>query len=381
MWQLWKKRFVIKRIDLHILKSFLINFIGANLFLLMILLLDKLFDIADLLIKKNVPPLEVLKIIIFSLPFMIALTVPMSLLVASISLYGRYAQDFELIGYSSCGISLIRVSRAPLLFSIILFIIMFFFNSYTVPESNHRLKNLLFDIYQKKPAMSLKAGIFNEIDNYKIYIGEKDERNSFLKDVKINEKKEDGYRIIIAQKGKIFAQKDEFIILELENGFIQEIGKEKEVLRELDFEKYRIKIPIEKEKVREIRVSRSDREMNIKMMLREIKKLKKLLEKEKNNKYIKLQIQRLFVELHKKLAIPFAGIVFVLIGIGVAKRFGRGGYGTAFGISLFIFTFYYICLVGGEELADAGKLAPWIAVWFPNIISLIAGIVLIKKYN
>lgn len=347
----------------------------------MILLLDKLFDIADLLIKKNVPVLEVLKIITYSLPFMIALTTPMSILVASISLYGRYAQDFELIGYSSCGISLLRISRAPLLFSIVLFIIMFFFNSYTVPESNHRLKNLLFDIYQKKPAMSLKAGIFNEIDNYKIYIGEKDERTSSLKDIKINEKKEDGYRIIIAEKGKIFAQKDEFIIFELEKGFIQEIGKEKEILRELDFEKYRIKIPIEKEKIREIRVSRSDREMNIKMILKEIKNLRKTLKKERSNKYIKLQIQRLLVEFHKKFAIPFAGIVFVLIGIPIAKRFGRGGYGTAFGISLFIFTFYYICLVGGEELADAGKINPFISVWFPNIISLIAGIILMKKYN
>ena len=347
----------------------------------MILLLDKLFDIADLLIKKNVPLIEVLKIIIFSLPFMIALTIPMSILVASISLYGRYAQDFELIGYSSCGISLMRISRGPLLFSIFLFVIMFFFNSYTVPESNHRLKNLLFDIYQKKPATHLKEGIFNEIDNYKIYIGEKDEKNSFLKDIKINEKKEDGYRIIIAQKGKIFTQKDEFIILELENGFIQEIGKEKEVLRKLDFEKYRIKIPIEKEKVREIRVSRTDREMNIEMILKEIRKLKKLVKKEKNNKYIKFQIQRLLVEFHKKFAIPFAGIVFILIGIPIAKRFGKGGYGSAFGISLFIFTFYYICLVGGEELADSGKLSPWIAIWFPNITSLIIGIILIKKIN
>ncbi len=351
------------------------------MFLLMILLLDKFFDIADLLIKKNVPPIEVLKVIIFSLPFMIALTIPMSILVASISLYGRYAQDFELIGYSSCGISLMRISRGPFLFSIFLFIIMFFFNSYTVPESNHKLKNLLFDIYQKKPAMSLKTGIFNEIDNYKIYIGEKDEKNSYLKDVKINEKKEDGYRTIIAQKGKIFTQKDEFIIFELENGFIQELGKEKEILRKLDFEKYRIKIPIEKEKVREIRVSRREREMNIKMILKEIRKLEKLLEKEKNNKYIKLQIDRLLVEFNKKFAIPFAGIVFILIGIPIAKKFGKGGYGTAFSISLFIFTFYYICLVGGEELADSGKIMPWLAVWFPNIISLVAGIILTKKLN
>jgi lipopolysaccharide export system permease protein len=347
----------------------------------MILLLNKLFDIADLIIKKSVPLNEVLKLITFSLPFMIALTIPMGVLIASISLFGRYAQDFEIMGYASCGISLFRVSRSPLFFSIFLFIAMIFFDSYIVPESNHKLKNILFDIYQKRPAMSLKTGIFNEIENYRIYIGEKEDRFSLLKDIKINEKKEDGYRIIVAEKGQMSSQKDEFIYLILDNGFVQEIGKDKEILRELKFEKYVVKIPIEKEKVKEIRISRSDREMNINMILKEIKKLKKLLKKEKYNKYIKLQMNRFEVELHKKFAIPFASIVFILIGIGIAKKFGKGGYGSAFGISLFIFTFYYICLVGGEELADAGKLNPFISIWFPNIISLISGIILMKKMN
>ena len=347
----------------------------------MILLLNKLFDIADLIVKKNVPLNEVLKLIIFSLPFMIALTIPMSVLIASISLFGKYAQDFEIMGYASCGISLFRVSRAPFFFSIFLFITMIFFNSYIVPESNHKLKNILFDIYQKRPAMSLKTGIFNEIENYKIYIGEKDDKISLLKDIKINEKKEDGYRIIVAEKGKISSEKDESIVFELNKGFIQEIGKDREILRELRFEKYVVKIPIEKEKVKEIRISRSDREMNIKMILKEIRKLKKVLKKEKYNKYIKLQINRFEVELQKKFAIPFASIVFILIGVGIAKKFGKGGYGSAFGISLFIFTFYYICLVGGEELSDVGKLNPFISIWFPNIISLIFGIILMKKMN
>lgn len=347
----------------------------------MILLLDKLFDIADLLIKKNVPGSEVLRVIGFSLPFMIALTVPMAVLVASISLYGRLAQDFELIGYSSCGISLFRLSRGPFIFSILLFAGMFFFDAYTVPESNHKLKNLLFDIYQSRPTIQLKEGIFNKIDNYKIYISRKDEKTSEIEDVKINEKTKEGYRIIVADRGKIYSEKDRFLVLRLERGFIQETGKDKEVLRKIDFGKYTMKIPLEKEDVKKIRTSRSDREMNINMILKDIKKFRRRAEVEKYNKYIRLQIQRLEVEFHKKFAISFASIVFILIGIPIAKRFGKGGYGTAFGISLFIFTFYYICLVGGEELADAGKINAWISIWFPNIISLIAGIILMKKLN
>ena len=80
------------------------------------------------------------------------------------------------------------------------------------------------------------------------------------------------------------------------------------------------------------------------------------------------------VEWHKKWAIPFACIVFVLIGAPLAVRFPRGGAGMVIMISLFIFAIYYMSLIGGESLGDSGRIDPAAGPWLPNIAFLLISI-------
>jgi len=79
------------------------------------------------------------------------------------------------------------------------------------------------------------------------------------------------------------------------------------------------------------------------------------------------RIDQYRVEYHKKYAIPFACIIFVLIGAPLAVRFPRGGAGMVIAISLTIFGIYYISLIGGESLGDDGIIAPFVGPWAPNI--------------
>jgi lipopolysaccharide export system permease protein len=80
------------------------------------------------------------------------------------------------------------------------------------------------------------------------------------------------------------------------------------------------------------------------------------------------------VEYYKKYAIPFASIVFVLIGAPLALRFPRGGTGTVIAISLTIFSIYYVGLIGGETLSDKGYLSPFLAMWGANIVFFLLSI-------
>ena len=73
------------------------------------------------------------------------------------------------------------------------------------------------------------------------------------------------------------------------------------------------------------------------------------------------QINRYRVEIHKKFSIPFACIIFVLIGSPIALRLGKSGMNTAIGLSILVFVVYYICLIGGEKLADRRIVSP--AAW------------------
>jgi len=90
-------------------------------------------------------------------------------------------------------------------------------------------------------------------------------------------------------------------------------------------------------------------------------------------------IQRYKVEIHKKYSIPFACVVFVLVGSPLAIRMSRSGMNMAIGLSILFFLVYYVCLIGGEKLADRGFTTPFLAMWSPNIGFSVLALLLLKK--
>jgi lipopolysaccharide export LptBFGC system permease protein LptF len=91
------------------------------------------------------------------------------------------------------------------------------------------------------------------------------------------------------------------------------------------------------------------------------------------------QIDRYRVEIHKKFSIPFACVIFVLVGSPLAIRMGRSGMGMAIGLSVLFFVVYYVGLIGGEKVADRGLVNPALAMWAPNIIFAIVAIILLRQ--
>jgi hypothetical protein len=75
----------------------------------------------------------------------------------------------------------------------------------------------------------------------------------------------------------------------------------------------------------------------------------------------------LSVEIHKKFALPVACVVFVLIGAPIGMRVRRAGPAVAF-VSIGFVLFYYVCLIGGEELANRLLLPAWLAMWLANLV-------------
>ncbi len=95
--------------------------------------------------------------------------------------------------------------------------------------------------------------------------------------------------------------------------------------------------------------------------------------------YASRQRSKYLVEYHKKFAIPFACLIFILVGAPIGVRAKRGGYGFAMGLSTLAFVFYYMALTGGEDLADRRFLPPWLAMWMANIVFLAFGIWLFSR--
>ncbi|MEO6695075.1 MAG: LptF/LptG family permease [Ignavibacteria bacterium] len=91
------------------------------------------------------------------------------------------------------------------------------------------------------------------------------------------------------------------------------------------------------------------------------------------------QIDSYEVEIYKKYSIPFACVIFVLVGAPLGYRVRKGGFGIAAGLSLLFFLLYWACLIGGEKLADRGLVGPFTGMWIANIIIGCLGLYLMFK--
>ncbi|MFO7660427.1 MAG: LptF/LptG family permease, partial [Candidatus Cloacimonadaceae bacterium] len=92
---------------------------------------------------------------------------------------------------------------------------------------------------------------------------------------------------------------------------------------------------------------------------------------------LKETVNALLVEYHKKYALAFAILIFVLIGIPLGLMTRSSGIGMAFSVSSIIFLIYYVALNGGEHLADKGYMSPFLSMWISNFIFLIIAVLLI----
>jgi len=375
--------YMLKKLDRYVISAHIMPFLGALLVFTTVLLLDKVFDLMDLLIRKGVPLDVVLKLFLNAMPFILALSVPMSVLVASLIAFGRMSQNFEIIAAKACGISLKRLMVGPLIFAFVVFGFMAWFNDRILPEANHTFKNILIDIYVKKPSAQIKAGLFNTVKNYRIYVRNKDDRTSRIEDVRIYDLSDKGKTFISARYGFIRSIQDSIILFELHDGTISQlVDAHAKEHRLVGFDTYMVKVKVDigiKLKEREYR---SDREMTIAMLLNEIKKKEEQLKKakdERTRRHLKNRINTLWVEVHKKFSLPFGAVVFVILAAPLASMIRRGGFGVALGISFIVFTIYYVLLLAGEEMARRGMLHPFIAMWFPNFFFLAVGLFLVWK--
>ncbi len=116
------------------------------------------------------------------------------------------------------------------------------------------------------------------------------------------------------------------------------------------------------------------------MAISELRKYKSNIENlETNVSWRESRIARYLVEVHKKFSIPFACIIFVLVGapIGMFTRKGNIGYAALYGTGFL--TFYWISLIQGEKLADRLFISPFWSMWFSNIVLGIAGLYLMIR--
>ena len=164
------------------------------------------------------------KFLLYVSPRIIVLVLPLTILLSSIMVFGRFAENYEFAAMKSTGISLQRAMRSLGVFIVGLSILTFFFANNVIPTAEFNFYNLRKNIAKKKPAMAIAKGQFNEIgDLINIKVKDKSgDKGQYLEGVIVHKKKKrnDGnYTVIVAETGEFRTVEDSDIIeLILYNG-------------------------------------------------------------------------------------------------------------------------------------------------------------------
>jgi lipopolysaccharide export system permease protein len=161
---------------------------------------------------KDLDTSMVFKFLLFSMPRLVPLVLPLSILLASIMSFGDLSENYELAAMKSAGISLRRALQPLFLFVVILSIAAFLFANSVIPYAEYKFINFRKNIAQAKPALAIAEGQFSDVGVYNIKVNKKSgENGENLTGITIHKKSElgDGSRIVIkAKKGKLVSSKD-----------------------------------------------------------------------------------------------------------------------------------------------------------------------------
>jgi len=406
---------ILKR---YILKEHISPFLISLMVVTFVLLIDRIIDLLNLIIEKKLPWQTIAELFGLSMPYMLALSIPMAVLVATILAFGRMSVDREIIAIKSSGINVYAMLGPLLVTAILLTGLMVYFNHWFLPNTNHKLKNLMLKIAYYKPMTIIKENEFTTFMDYTVFA--KGNNDSLLTDVLIYDRSQSRFpRTVFAKTGNVL-QKDNGNSLQivLNNGEMHERNeKEQGKYSKTTFSRYVINVRNIGNRMDYFETGyRSDREMTFPQIVESLKGNKAelmakhqevlrlsqrvdLAKKQRQSYSAKVEIRRLQsmqkiasdretelseiirslqVEYHKKFSISFAIIIFILVGVPLGLMTRTSGIGMAFSVSSVIFLVYYIALNGGEQMADKGLMPPFMSMWISNIVFFILAILLIN---
>ncbi len=460
---------------------------------------------------------------LLSIPFIVAMTLPMAVLVAVLYGFSRLVAENEVTALRASGVSVNRIVAPVMAGGVVLALLMLLFNDQVLPRANHRLRTLQTDIARKKPTFALREQVINEVIPGRIFLkaGHIDDATNRMREVFIYNFEDPAHRkTIYADSGVMGLTSDESTLeMTLHHGFVLQVpNDDPSSLQRLYFttDVVRVRGVTNKFEKTEKDDYRGEREMTVCQMNQEyqtgvyqldlarselastlgntaryaatgerppVGALPSRRERRTSGElYCSLirgalgavgvssaeaaqvpqqgvstskpvatqaaaqhgapqgavtrappatpgttlgglhplvttpgrratvpvtpqlgvqpvpsvtpaQIEviqsrmtdasitmaRYQVEIQKKFALAAACVVFVLFGAPIALRFPRGGVGVVIVVSVIAFGIYYVCLIGGEALADKLLLSPFWAMWAANAIFGVIGAIMLVR--
>ena len=212
----------IKKLDIFVLKSFLLLFCGTFFICLFIFMMQFLWRYVDELVGKGLEIGVLAQFFFYSGITLIPASLPLAILLAALMTFGNFGEKFELLSMKAAGIPLLRIIRPLIIFCAMLCGLSFYFQNVVAPKAQTKLWALLVSIKQTSPELDIPEGFFySDIEGYNIYVKKKDRETGIMKDLLIYNFSEgfENAHIIWASEGSMEMTADkQHLFLHLYNG-------------------------------------------------------------------------------------------------------------------------------------------------------------------
>jgi LPS export ABC transporter permease LptG/LPS export ABC transporter permease LptF len=363
---------MFKILDRYMIKDLAPSFALAVGVLTFFLVIDRVYQLTDLVITKSVPFHFVLGLLLFMLPGVLTLTVPMALLVSVLLVCGRLAGDLEVVALKASGVSPLRLFRPFLGIGVVVCGIVAVLTLVIAPAASGAFQNQLFQILQTKATTGIKERTFTaSFSQMVMYVDDISASQVALRGLLVSDERDAKLsRIIVAREGRLFSDaKNRRVTMRFIDGSVSETDTgDPRRFRLTAFSLYDLNLPLDNPQRTAERIEKPEKEMPLSVLRETIDELGR-----------QGQIVRPFqVELHKRFTLPVAALVFILVGFPLGIRTHRGGRTLALGSSLAVVAGYYLIHTFLEGVALRGGLPVPLAMWLPNAIFGVLGLLLLR---
>src|SRR5207237_1311636 len=220
---------IVRTISRYLLRQHIAPLGFALAALTWLMLIQQIAKQLSSLLGKGLPTSVIVEVFVLSVPFIVAVTLPMAVLVAVLHVFTRLAADNEITAMQAGGVSVGRVIAPTLAGAAGIALLSFLWNDQLLPRTNHQLRTLQMDIQRKKPSLALKEQVINEVVAGQFFLraARIDGSANTLKDVTIYDLADaERRRIITADSGRMaYSGGGRDLYLTLQDGDIEEVSR------------------------------------------------------------------------------------------------------------------------------------------------------------
>lgn len=346
----------MNRTQRYILCEIFPIFVAGNFFFVFLLLIERLVTLADMFFSKNVPLVLIVETILYFMPSLFMMTIPIAGLLGVLIGFSRLSADSELIAMKASGASNFDLLKPVIAFGIFAMLVSFSMSAYFVQKGSSLALNNLNKIVQNISIKDIRPNeMYDELPGLLLFVKKKNDEFNFNGIIAINKKDK---MIITASRARISPTDTKTMEMEFNDGRLTLTNAKSEITN-ITFDNMSINLPLD---INIAEAVNSPMTMGLKALLKEAPGNPKAA-----------------FELSKRFSMPISAFIMTLFGFTLGVFLSRSGKSFGVLISIGIAFFYNATMLYLENTAGKNHIDPMIAAWLPNAVFAVLLLFMLKR--